>query len=706
MENNILTLEVNKDGVGTIIIDLPGEKLNVLKRQALEELEQILTKFESDSNIRALVLISGKEDNFLAGADITMFADLKTAEDGYQGSRAAHKLFSRLYDSPKPVVCAINGACLGGGLEVALNCHYRIATDHPKTTFALPEVKLGLLPGATGLNRLIRLIPLEMALQSILEGKNIFPPRAKFVGLIDEIAPAAFLRRAAEDRALKLANKTLKITRPTWPIPQGEALTTLLKGAKTMVDKHTKGVYPAPYKILHAIEESLTKGLEAGLEAEARGFGELVVSSEAHSLIHLFFASTESKKDTSVAPSVKPMKVQKIGVLGAGLMGAGVAAVSTDAGYAVRMKDRDQTAVGKGVAYVAEIINEKYAKRRNGNIDVFKRMDRVSGTTDYTGFKDVDIVIEAVFEDVPLKHKIIKEVEAIMPEHAIFASNTSAIPISLLAQASKRPEKFIGMHFFSPVHKMPLVEIIVTEKTSPETIATTVEISKRYGKTPIVVNDGFGFYTSRVIGRYVMEAYCGLDEGYKIEDLDQAATRVGFPVGPVVLSDEVGIDVAEKAGKVIAQVFGSRMKGPDLVSKVVADGRFGRKNGRGFYLYNDGKKGGVDHSIYSLIPHGHDRKPADLAEIAERYLYAFVNESALCLQENILRNPRDGDVGGVMGIGFPPILGGPFYYADKVGLDKVVKTLHKLAEKYGERFQPAQILIDMAAAEKTFFPKK
>ncbi len=706
MEKNILTLEVNKDGVGTIIIDLPGEKLNVLKRQALEELDQILTKIENDDNIKAIGLISGKEDNFLAGADITMFADLKTAEDGYHGSRAAHKLFSRLYDSRKPVVCGINGACLGGGLEIALNCHYRIGTDHPKTTFALPEVKLGLLPGATGTNRLIRLIPLEMALECMLVGKNVFPPRAKLVGLIDEIAPPAMLRKAVEDRALKLANKTLKISRPTWPIPQGEALATILKGAKGMVDKQTKGLYPAPYKILHTVEESLTKGLEAGFEAEARGFGELVISPEANSLIHLFFASTESKKDTSVAPSVKPMKVEKIGILGAGLMGAGVAAVSVDSGYFVRMKDRDNAAVGKGVAYAAEIINEKYGKRKGGHVNVFKCMDKLSGGTDYSGFKNVDVVIEAVFEDVPLKHKVIKEIEAELPEHAIFASNTSAIPISLLAQASKRPDRFIGMHFFSPVHKMPLVEIIVTDKTSPETTATIVEITKRYGKTPIVVNDGFGFYTSRVIGRYIMEAYCALAEGYKIEELDLAATKVGFPVGPVVLTDEVGIDVADKAGKVVEQVFGNRMKGPDLVSKIVADGRFGRKNGRGFYLYNDGKKAGVDHTIYSLIPHAYDRKPADLQEIADRYLYAFVNESSYCLQENILRNPRDGDVGGVMGIGFPPNLGGPFYFADKVGLDKVVKTLSKLEEKFGERFKPAQILIDMAEAGKKFFPNK
>lgn len=702
----ILTLTVNKDGVGTAVFDLPGERLNVLKRQALEELQEIITKTEKSDEIRALVIISGKEDNFLAGADITMFGDIKTPEDGYQASREAQRLFSRLFDLRKPVVCAINGTCLGGGLELALNCHYRIATDHAKTTLGVPEVKLGLLPGATGTQRLSRLVPLEMALEKMLTGKNTFPARAKAVGLIDEIVPPELLRQVAEDRAAKLANNKLTIKRPTWPLPQGAQLAATIKGAKAMVDKQTKGLYPAPYKILTAVEEGVGKGLEAGFEAEARGFGELVVSREAQSLIHIFFASTEAKKDTSVDRSVKPMAVEKIGVLGAGLMGAGIAAVSVDSGYTVRMKDREPDYVGKGVAYAADVIKEKYAKRKNSRAEIYKRMDLLSGTTDYSGFKNVDLVIEAVFEDPKLKHQVIKEVEAVMPEHAIFASNTSAIPITLLSQASKRPEKFIGMHFFSPVHKMPLVEIIVTEKTSPETIATAVEVTKRYGKTPIVVGDGVGFYTSRVFGRYVMEGYCALAEGYRIEDIDTAAMKVGFPVGPITVTDEVGIDTAEKAGKVVEQVFGSRMKGPDFISKVVADNRLGRKNSRGFYLYNEGKKGGVDHSVYALLPFGHDRKQADEAELSERMLHAFVNEAALCLQENILRTPRDGDVGGVMGLGFPPILGGPFRFADVEGLKKVVKTLRKLEEKFGERFKPAQILLDMAEQDKTFYPAR
>lgn len=698
----IITLHVNEHGVATALIDLKSERYNIIKEQALEELQAAVSEFEENPSIRALVIASGKEDNFLSGADISMFARFQTAEDGYQGARFAQTLFSRLLNSPKPTVCAIGGVCVGGGLEIALNCHYRIASDHPKTSLALPEVKIGLLPGATGTQRLIRLIPLEMALETLLTGKTTYPARAKAVGLVDEIVPKEMLREIAEDRALKLAEGRLKVSRPSWPLPHGEALEAVLATAGKMVAKQTRGLYPAPQLILKAVREGLVNGLEAGLETEARGFGELSVSREARSLIHIFFASSEAKKDSSVGDE-PAREVSKIGILGAGLMGAGVAAVAVDAGYLVRMKDKDYAALGKGVGYAAEVLKEKYAKRRGGQLEIDKRFSLLSGSIDYSGFKSVDFLIEAVFEDVKLKHSVIKEVEALLPEHAIFASNTSAIPITLLAQASSRPDRFIGMHYFSPVHKMPLVEIIATQETSASTIATTVELARRLGKTPIVVNDGVGFYTSRVFGRYVMEGHCALEEGYRIEDVDAAATRVGFPVGPITVTDEVGIDVAEKAGKVMEQVFGSRMKSNALIAAVVADGRLGRKNSRGFYLYTDGKKASVDQSVYALLPHGYDRRPADLDRLSERLLYAFLNEAAYCLQEKILRNARDGDVGGVMGIGFPPMLGGPFHFADVEGIDRVVSTLERLADEYGERFRPAELLLEMRQNNKTFF---
>lgn len=696
----IITLHINEQGIATAVIDLKSERYNIIKEQALEELQAAVSEFEQNPSIRALVLASGKQDNFLSGADISMFSRFQTAEDGYRGAKFAQTLFSRLLNSSKPTVCAISGVCVGGGLELALNCHYRIASDHPKTSLALPEVKIGLLPGATGTQRLIRLIPLDMALEKLLTGKTTYAARAKAVGLIDEIVPKEMLREIAEERALKLAEGQLKICRPSWPLPHGEALEAVLDTAGKMVSKQTRGLYPAPKLILEAVREGLVNGLEAGLEAEARGFGRLSVSREARSLIHIFFASSESKKDTSVGDE-PALELSKIGILGAGLMGAGIAAVAVDAGYLVRMKDIDYSALGRGMGYAAQVLQEKYAKRRGGQFEIDRRFSLLSGTVDYSGFKKVDFLIEAVFEDVKLKHSVIKEVESLLPEDAIFASNTSAIPITVLAQASKRPDRFIGMHYFSPVHKMPLVEIITTQDTSASTIATTVELARKIGKTPIVVRDGVGFYTSRVFARYVMEGYYALEEGYRIEDIDAAAMRIGFPVGPITVTDEVGIDVAEKAGKVMEQVFGSRMKSSTLITAVVSDGRLGRKNSRGFYLYTDGKKASVDQSVYALTPHGYDRKPADLDRLSERLLYAFVNEAAYCLQEKILRNPRDGDVGGVLGIGFPPMLGGPFYFADVEGVAKVVSKLKQLADEYGERFQPAEMLLEMQ--DRTFF---
>ncbi|MCS6885507.1 MAG: 3-hydroxyacyl-CoA dehydrogenase NAD-binding domain-containing protein [Acidobacteriota bacterium] len=696
---NIFKMTVEEDRIATVTVDLPGEKYNVLNEQALRELEAILDEFERSRELAAIVILSAKEDNFLVGADISLFSQFQSEDAAYQGARAVQKLFSRLRNSSKPTVCAIGGVCVGGGLEIALNCHYRLASDHPKTSFALPEVKLGLLPGATGTQLILRQVsPPELALEMLLTGKTIYPARAKAIGLIDEIVPKELLATIAKTRAIELADRRRKAR----PID----LTTPLRYEKSLLAVAEEKVaqqklYPAPKRILEVVRTGLEEGFEAGLEAEAKAFGELVVSTTARNLIHLFFASNEAKKDNSVA--AQPREVSKIGILGAGLMGAGIAAVAVDSGYMVRMKDKEYEAVGRGLKYLAGVLREKYERRREGQREIDHRLALASGTIDYTGFKTVDFVIEAVFEDVKLKHEVIKEVEAYLPERAIFASNTSAIPITLLSQASTRRDRFIGMHFFSPVHKMSLVEIITTQETSDETTATTFELARRLGKTPIIVRDGVGFYTSRVFGRYVCEGHFALEEGYRIEDIDAAATRIGFPVGPITVTDEVGIDVAAKAGKVMQQVFGSRMKSSDSIAKLVAEGRLGRKNGRGFYLYTEGKKGGVDYGVYALLPHGYERKPADLDELSERLLLAFINEAVYCLQEGILRSARDGDVGGVLGIGFPPMLGGPFRYIDYEGADKLVSRLKKLAEKYGERFEPAAMLVEIAQTGRKFY---
>jgi 3-hydroxyacyl-CoA dehydrogenase/enoyl-CoA hydratase/3-hydroxybutyryl-CoA epimerase len=343
-------------------------------------------------------------------------------------------------------------------------------------------------------------------------------------------------------------------------------------------------------------------------------------------------------------------------------------------------------------------------KRPRGEYEYRRRYDLISVTDTYSGFKHIDMVIEAVFEDIELKHRIIKEVESVMPEHAIFASNTSAIPITRLAKASKNPSQFIGMHYFSPVHRMPLIEIIATKDTSPETIATAWALCKKCGKTSIIVNDGVGFYTSRVISRYMQESMLMLDEGARVEDIDQAAVSTGFPVGPVTVSDEVGLDTAHKVGKILSEVFEGRVASTDIVGKMVGDGdRFGRKNESGFYAYRGGKKLGPDESVYDFTLQGRERIDMPAQNIVERLILAFCNEAALCLEENILRNPRDGDVGGVFGIGFPSNLGGPFFYMDARGVEDVVSALNRLEDQFGSRFTPPQLLKDMAKQNKTFF---
>ncbi len=702
-EKKILTLEKDEHGVAILTYDLPGRPMNVITEKTDQELNQMLDLIAKDDKIKSVVL-TGKPANFLAGADISMLQNFKTEEDAYKGSRALQATLNKLEALTKPVIAAINGPCLGGGLEVALACHYRIATLSPKTVLGLPEVKLGLVPGAGGTQRLPRLIPLDKAMDGILTGKHFRSEQAKALGLIDEAVPLGKLKEVAYQKALAMAEGKMKIKRKLPPLPPTKMLAGFYEQAKNMVAKKTKGVFPAPMEILESAYKGLSEGIAAGLEEEARRHAKTVFTPEAASLMHIFFMDTAAKADRGVDKAVKPCPVKKIGVLGAGIMGAGIAAIKADKGYLVRLKDADMEAAGRGLKAAGEVLNSIWMKRPRGEYEYRRRYDLISVTDTYSGFKHLDMVIEAVFEDLELKQRVIKEVQSVTPEHTIFASNTSAIPISRLAKAAKNPTRFIGMHYFSPVHRMPLIEIIATRDTSPETIATAWALCKKCGKTSIIVNDGVGFYTSRVISRYMQESMLMLDEGARVEDIDHAAMSTGFPVGPITVSDEVGLDTAHKVGKILAEVFDGRVAPTDIVKKMVEnDNRFGRKNERGFYAYRGGKKLGPDESVYDFTVQGRQRIDMPVQDIVERLILAFCNEAALCLEENILRNPRDGDVGGVSGIGFPSNLGGPFFYMDARGIKDVVKALNRLEDKFGARFTPPQMLEDMAKRGKTFF---
>ena len=486
--------------------------------------------------------------------------------------------------------------------------------------------------------------------------------------------------------------------------PPGRAI--VFHQARQRTKEKTNGQYPAPLAAIDAIETGYHKGMEAGLAEEARLFGELSQTEVSRQLIFLFFATTGLKKDTGVSdPAVKALPVRKIAVLGAGFMGAGITTVAVQAGTVVRLKDADTTRVANGLRAVREVLKESLTKRRTTRQQFDDQLVLVSGTTDYSGFRDADLVIEAVFEDITVKHQVIRETEKVMGENAIFASNTSTIPIARLAQASARPDRLIGMHFFSPVHKMPLLEVIVHEGTAPEVIATVVAYGKKLGKTVIVVNDGPGFFANRILTPYINEAGKLLDEGAKIEQIDRALVEFGFPVGPITLVDEVGIDVAGKAGNIIADAFGERMRPSVSLAHVLSSGRFGRKNRKGFYKYDEnGKKQGVDASVYELIPGAVARRDYTADEIRERTVMAMLNEAARALEDGIIRSPRDGDIGAVFGIGFPPFRGGPFRYMDTLGIGEVVRRLEALNARFPGRYEPAPILTRMAAAGERFHP--
>ena len=716
MSSITVTRETN---VAILTLDVPDAPVNTLSLALAEELRVVFDALERDSSINAAVLISGKSDNFIAGADIEQFLEFKTAEEAEQASYTGQKMLSRLERLRVPVVAAIHGACLGGGLETVLACAWRVATEHPKTVLGLPEVQLGLIPGTGGTQRLPRLVGLPDALDMILRGRNVRPKKALKMGLVDDVVHPAILRAVAIQRASEIAARTKQ--RSTGRVDRGaEGLfiernklgrSLVFKKARQSVMRQTHGQYPAPLAALDVVRLGYEQGEEAGYKEESRRFGQLAMTEVSRQLIFLFFATNSLKKDPGVAAPVPAAHhVDKLGVLGAGFMGAGIASVAVQQGTLVRLKDTDSARVGKGLAAVREVVRERYTKRQITRQQLDDMMALTGATTDYTGFGNVDLVIEAVFEDLDLKHRVLHEVEPLIPDDAIYASNTSTIPISRIAEASKRPEKVLGMHFFSPVPKMPLLEVIATPRTTKEATVTAVAYGKLLGKTVIVVNDGPGFYTTRTLSAYMNEAGRLLDEGAAIEAIDKALVDFGFPVGPITLLDEVGIDVGGKVGLVLSEALGIRMTPSEAMRRVVTAGRLGRKGRSGFYKYDEsGKKGDVDNSIYQIIGAGarasaerHVDIPAE--EMVRRCVLAMVNEAALCLQEGILRNVRDGDVGAVFGIGFPPFRGGPFRYVDTLGAATVVRQLQELNNRYSPRFVAADVLVEMARSGRTFYP--
>jgi 3-hydroxyacyl-CoA dehydrogenase/enoyl-CoA hydratase/3-hydroxybutyryl-CoA epimerase len=674
---------IEREGdLAVIWFDLPGEKVNKFSSTVMMEFGSIVDEMEKASDIKRIVLASGKPSIFVAGADVSEFTKATTPEMAKEYTRFGQQVFHRFSKLPQVTVAAINGAAVGGGCEVAISCDYRVVSDSLKAQIGLPEVKLGIFPAWGGTTKLPRLIGLLPALDMILKGKVVDGKRAKAMGLVDEVVPAGILLDVAKQftkRGKRRGGGRTKLLVEGNPIARSVIFSQARKG----VMEETRGHYPAPLAAIDVIEYGMSHGVERGLAREVEVVAPLIMGDVAQNLVRLFFLMEESKKERIPA---KPVEVAEAGVLGAGVMGGGIAQIVADKTDAlVRMRDINWKAIAGGLKAASRIWKRKVERRRMTRGEMQRKLARITGTTDWSGFDRCELAIEAVVENLDIKRQVLDEFQALGKDNAVFASNTSTIPITDIAANAKKPENVVGMHFFNPVDRMPLVEVIRGAKTSDVAMVTVANFARKLGKTVVYCNDGPGFVVNRILGPYMNEAAFILEEGNSIESIDNAMLDFGMPMGPMALLDEVGIDVAAKVAKILGAAFGSRTEASTVVDKLYADGRHGKKNGKGLYLYEDGKRKGPDSSVYKILgirsPHA-----ADAKAVVERMLLAMINEAAVILDEKIVATAAELDLAMIMGTGFPPFRGGLLRYADSLGLPYVQARLDDLSQKHGKRF--------------------
>jgi 3-hydroxyacyl-CoA dehydrogenase/enoyl-CoA hydratase/3-hydroxybutyryl-CoA epimerase len=697
---SIFRLEVGTDRLATLTFDTPDKKVNVFTRAALAELEQLLSELAGRQDVGCLILLSGKRGSFIAGADVEEIARVTDPVEAEAGSRLGHRLFAAWEALPFPTVAAIQGTCLGGGTELALASTYRVASDGASTKIGLPEVRLGILPGWGGCTRLPRRIGIAEALDLILTGRNVAGKKALKLGLVDALLPDARFLDQVRDFARERIDKKRQEQEKGGGIDFKELLLEKNPfGRKVVFDQarkktleESRGHYPAPLRAIEVVRVGIEDGMRAGFDAEARALADLATSRISKSLVHVFRLTEEAKREAGL-PGGAPHTVQRVAVLGAGVMGGGIAQlVSAEADLPVRMKDVRPEALASGMAHAAGLFDRQVQRHRLEAPAARRKMALLQPTLEYTGFAACDLVIEAIIEKLEVKQDVFAELAKHVPETAVLASNTSSLSIEKIGARTPHPERVVGMHFFNPVHKMPLVEVIAPAGAAPWAVNTVFDLTRKLGKTPVLVKDAPGFLVNRLLSFYSAEALWLLDEGYRIEDLDRAMTDWGMPVGPMVLTDEVGIDVSTKVAHILHEAFGDRLVFPAWLDRVPDSGRLGTKNGKGFYRYEGKDRKEPDPAVYSLLGLQPRVSDPDPGRIADRMVLPMVNEAARCLEEGVVRSAADLDLSLIFGTGFPPFRGGLCRWADQEGLGQMIATLERLASTVGDRFEPSEAL--------------
>jgi 3-hydroxyacyl-CoA dehydrogenase/enoyl-CoA hydratase/3-hydroxybutyryl-CoA epimerase len=711
MDTIAVDLKVDLDHIGWLSFDLPGSSVNLLTTEVMRELDHRLGELESHiatGKLVAGVVISGKPGTFIAGADVREIAALGDVDDAREKSREGQRIFRRLERLTVPTIAAVDGLCVGGATELALACDYRIASDRPETRIGQPEIKLGIVPGFGGCVRLPRLVGIQRALRMIVSGSSVNAERARRMGLVDrvanherfEAAVTDFVREVLDGQVtrhpprLSLSGRLLENSAP------GRQL--LFSTARRQTAKRTQGRYPAPLRAIAVVQATHGKQIDEALPIEAEALAEMSQTDVSRNLVRIFLLQQASKKSLSVEQLDRRSEVRKAAVLGAGVMGGSIAELIAAHDVPVVLKDIDQEALDDGLRHASTLL------KKGGERGVFRpeevglKFALIHGTLTYEKFDDVDLIVEAVVERMPVKQTVLRETEERVPDHCVFATNTSSLSVTELASAAARPQRVLGLHFFNPVYRMPLVEVVRTDGVSDEALATAFGFTIDLGKTPVLVADRPGFLVNRLLTPYLNEAGYLLEEGAAVEEVDGALLEFGMPMGPCRLLDEIGFDVAEHVAHEMEAAFGRRMQASPVVSLLRQEGRLGKKNARGFYGYTGGRQRGVDREVARTLSGCGGGSTAGKDEIRHRCLYSMINEAAFALAQDVVGSAGELDLAMVMGTGFPPFRGGLLRWADGEGLQTVVEALQEFQRRLGPRFATASLLVEMAASGRTF----